>query len=95
MSKCLLKRWNGEEPPEELPVIKLKGILGSLGKKHGFGLVAEKPVTGRVARLLKIRNTVDVQISSRLRFRMNNGKTAFISGFFFHSDLYPYFSNSA
>ena len=51
--QVLLKRWNGEEPPEELPVIKLKGILGSLGKKHGFGLVAEKPVTGRVARLLK------------------------------------------
>ena len=49
----LLKRWNGEEPPEELPVIKLKGVLGSLGKKHGFGLVAEKPLTGRVARLLK------------------------------------------
>ena len=51
--QVLLKRWNGEEPPEELPVIKLKGVLGSLGKKHGFGLVAEKPVTGRVARLLK------------------------------------------
>ncbi len=49
----LLKRWNGEELPETLPVIKLKGVLGSLGKKHGFGLVAEKPVTGRVARLLK------------------------------------------
>ena len=64
--QVLLKRWNGEEPPEELPVIKLKGVLGSLGKKHGFGLVAEKPVTGRVARLLKIRNPVDVQISSRV-----------------------------
>jgi NADH:ubiquinone reductase (H+-translocating) len=51
--QVLLKRWNGEELPESLPVIKLKGILGSLGKKHGFGLVAEKPVTGRVARLLK------------------------------------------
>lgn len=49
----LLKRWAGEELPEELPSIKLKGILGSLGKKHGFGLLAEKPVTGRVARLLK------------------------------------------
>jgi NADH:ubiquinone reductase (H+-translocating) len=51
--QILLDRWSGKELPETLPTIKLKGILGSLGKKHGFGLVAEKPVTGRVARLLK------------------------------------------
>ncbi|WP_062354647.1 NAD(P)/FAD-dependent oxidoreductase [Bacillus kwashiorkori] len=49
----LLKKWNGEELPDRLPKIKMKGILGSLGKKHGFGLVAEKPITGRVPRLLK------------------------------------------
>ncbi|WP_064092860.1 NAD(P)/FAD-dependent oxidoreductase [Rossellomorea aquimaris] len=49
----LLKRWKNEELPEELPKIKLKGILGSLGKKHGFGLVNERSITGRVARLLK------------------------------------------
>ncbi|WP_449622566.1 NAD(P)/FAD-dependent oxidoreductase [Robertmurraya sp. Marseille-Q9965] len=49
----LLKRWKNEELPESLPTIKLKGVLGSLGKKHGFGLVAERPITGRVARLLK------------------------------------------
>ncbi|MFS0863677.1 NAD(P)/FAD-dependent oxidoreductase [Fredinandcohnia sp. 179-A 10B2 NHS] len=51
--QVLLKRWNGEAPPSEFPQIKLKGILGSLGKKHGFGLVAERPITGRVPRLLK------------------------------------------
>ncbi|MBT2687570.1 NAD(P)/FAD-dependent oxidoreductase [Bacillus sp. ISL-47] len=51
--QILLKRWKGEDLPESLPVIKLKGVLGSLGKKHGFGLVAERPITGRVARLLK------------------------------------------
>ncbi|MEH6987141.1 NAD(P)/FAD-dependent oxidoreductase [Cytobacillus firmus] len=51
--QILLKRWKGEELPDTLPVIKLKGVLGSLGKKHGFGLVAERPITGRVARLLK------------------------------------------
>lgn len=51
--QVLLKRWNGEAPPTEFPQIKLKGILGSLGKKHGFGLVAERPITGRVPRLLK------------------------------------------
>jgi NADH:ubiquinone reductase (H+-translocating) len=51
--QILLKRWKGEELPEELPSIKLKGVLGSLGKKHGFGILAERPITGRVARLLK------------------------------------------
>ncbi|WP_075982763.1 NAD(P)/FAD-dependent oxidoreductase [Bacillus massilinigeriensis] len=51
--QILLKRWNGEALPDSLPSIKLKGILGSLGKKHGFGLVNEKAITGRVARLLK------------------------------------------
>ncbi|MCA1031631.1 NAD(P)/FAD-dependent oxidoreductase [Bacillus timonensis] len=51
--QVLLKRWNNEEPPSEFPAIKLKGVLGSLGKKHGFGLVAERPLTGRVPRLLK------------------------------------------
>ncbi|WP_066055493.1 NAD(P)/FAD-dependent oxidoreductase [Robertmurraya korlensis] len=51
--QILLKRWANEPLPETMPVIKLKGVLGSLGKKHGFGLVAERPITGRVARLLK------------------------------------------
>ncbi|MFD2444488.1 NAD(P)/FAD-dependent oxidoreductase [Bacillus sp. CGMCC 1.16607] len=51
--QVLVKRWNGEEPPETFPPIKLKGILGSLGKKHGFGLVADRAITGRVARLIK------------------------------------------
>ncbi|TYR78698.1 NAD(P)/FAD-dependent oxidoreductase [Priestia megaterium] len=51
--QVLLARWKNEELPAELPTIKLKGILGSLGKKHGFGLVNERAITGRVARLLK------------------------------------------
>jgi NADH:ubiquinone reductase (H+-translocating) len=51
--QILIKRWNGEALPKNLTAIKLKGVLGSLGKKHGFGLVAEKPFTGRVPRLLK------------------------------------------
>lgn len=51
--EVLLKRWNGEKLPEEFPPIKLKGVLGSLGKKHGFGMVADRAITGRVARLLK------------------------------------------
>jgi NADH:ubiquinone reductase (H+-translocating) len=51
--EVLKSRWNGVEPPASFPQIKLKGILGSLGKKHGFGLMADRPITGRVARLLK------------------------------------------
>lgn len=51
--QVLLKRWANEPLPEAFPAIKLKGTLGSLGKKQGFGLVVERPITGRVARLLK------------------------------------------
>jgi NADH:ubiquinone reductase (H+-translocating) len=51
--EVLKRRWNGEEPPTSFPQIKLKGILGSLGKKHGFGMMADRAITGRVARLLK------------------------------------------
>lgn len=48
----MLKRWNGEELTP-LPPIKLKGVLGSLGPKHGFGVMGSTALTGRVARLLK------------------------------------------
>ncbi|WP_409302496.1 NAD(P)/FAD-dependent oxidoreductase [Peribacillus sp. SCS-155] len=51
--QVLWKKWANEPLPESFPPIKLKGILGSLGKKHGFGLVADRAITGRVARLLK------------------------------------------
>jgi NADH:ubiquinone reductase (H+-translocating) len=44
--------WKGE-PLSPLPQIKLKGVLGSLGKKHGFGLMGSTSITGRVPRLLK------------------------------------------
>jgi len=51
--EILLKRWKGEKLPDSMPQIKLKGVLGSLGKKHGFGVVADRAITGRVARILK------------------------------------------
>ena len=47
------KKWKGEPIPTSFPRMKFKGMLGSLGKKHGFGLVGETPIKGRVARLLK------------------------------------------
>ena len=64
--QVLLKRWNGEEPPEELPAIKLKGVLGSLGKKHGFGLSCRKTCHRTSRTFIKIRCSLDVQISQRL-----------------------------
>jgi len=45
--------WNNERLPEEMPEIKLKGFMGSLGKKQGFAYLADRTVTGRIARLLK------------------------------------------
>lgn len=48
----LKSRWNNQPLPE-LPAIKLKGILGSLGKKQGFGYMGKTSLTGRVPRLLK------------------------------------------
>lgn len=49
----LKARWSNETLPEILPKIKLKGVLGSLGKKHGFGLMGERTLIGRVPRVLK------------------------------------------
>ncbi|MCP3760823.1 NAD(P)/FAD-dependent oxidoreductase [Domibacillus sp. A3M-37] len=49
----LQKRWKNEPLPETMPEMKLKGVLGSLGKKQGFGFVADRAITGRVARFLK------------------------------------------
>ena len=51
--QILKAQWNGEALPEQLPKIKLKGVLGSLGKKHGFGLMGERTLLGRVPRVLK------------------------------------------
>lgn len=43
--------WRNETP--KLHPIRLKGTLGSLGKKSGFGLMGQRSVKGRVPRLLK------------------------------------------
>lgn len=53
VAMLLNKKWKGEPFPAEMPKIKLKGTLGSLGKKHGFGLMGEQPLTGRIPRVLK------------------------------------------
>ncbi|NOU92813.1 NAD(P)/FAD-dependent oxidoreductase [Paenibacillus sp. LMG 31456] len=44
--------WKNETP--RLGKIKLKGVLGSLGKKSGFGLMGKRTImTGKIARTLK------------------------------------------
>lgn len=43
--------WKGETP--HLKPIKLKGVLGSLGKKAGFGLMGTRTIIGKVPRVLK------------------------------------------
>ncbi|KGR78158.1 NAD(P)/FAD-dependent oxidoreductase [Ureibacillus manganicus] len=51
--KALKAKYKNEPLPEKMPEIKLKGSLGSLGKKQGFALVMDMAVTGRIARLMK------------------------------------------
>ncbi|AOM82032.1 NAD(P)/FAD-dependent oxidoreductase [Salisediminibacterium beveridgei] len=53
IATLLATKWRGEAFPEKMPKIKLKGVLGSLGKKQGFGFMGEKPMTGVVPRVLK------------------------------------------
>lgn len=45
--------WKGEPLMEKMPELKLKGFMGSLGKKQGFAYLADRTVTGRIARLMK------------------------------------------
>jgi NADH:ubiquinone reductase (H+-translocating) len=53
IAEVFKSRWKKEDLPDSFPPIKLKGVLGSLGKKEGFGLMADRAITGRVARMLK------------------------------------------
>ncbi|MDQ0338161.1 NADH dehydrogenase [Caldalkalibacillus uzonensis] len=52
IAQVLLNMLHGEPLPQ-LPKIKLKGVLGSLGKKHGFGVMGDTTLLGRVPRVLK------------------------------------------
>lgn len=51
--QILLCRWQNKKPPKSLPPIKLKGMLGSLGKRRGFGILGSRPFMGRVPRIVK------------------------------------------
>ncbi|MEJ8545916.1 NAD(P)/FAD-dependent oxidoreductase [Brevibacillus borstelensis] len=49
----LKKDIKGEEYPASLPVIKHKGLLGSLGKKEGFGVLGKVSLVGQMPRVMK------------------------------------------
>ncbi|MDQ6419851.1 FAD-dependent oxidoreductase [Paenibacillus sp. LHD-117] len=51
ITEVLQAIWHDKTP--RLGKIKLKGVLGSLGKKSGFGLMGGTPILGRVPRLVK------------------------------------------
>jgi NADH dehydrogenase len=51
VAEVIAGKWDGKTP--SLSRIKLKGVLGSLGKKAGFGLMGSTPLIGRVPRVLK------------------------------------------
>ncbi|GGD75231.1 NAD(P)/FAD-dependent oxidoreductase [Paenibacillus nasutitermitis] len=51
VAEVMQAHWSGKKP--KLSKIKLKGVLGSLGKKSGFGLMGRTPIMGRVPRVLK------------------------------------------
>jgi NADH dehydrogenase len=51
VAEVIRARWDNKEP--SLSRIKLKGVLGSLGKKSGFGLMGGTPLLGRIPRILK------------------------------------------
>ncbi|MCR2806199.1 NAD(P)/FAD-dependent oxidoreductase [Paenibacillus soyae] len=51
IAEVLQAMWENKTP--RLGKIKLKGVLGSLGKKSGFGIMGSTPILGRVPRLVK------------------------------------------
>ncbi len=52
IAEAMLSIWKGETP--RLGKIKLRGTLGSLGKKAGFGIMGKRTLmTGKIARVLK------------------------------------------
>jgi NADH dehydrogenase len=51
IAEVIIAGWKGETP--KLGQIKLKGVLGSLGKKSGFGVMGKRTLMGKVPRALK------------------------------------------
>ena len=58
--KVLRLVWNNEPLPKKCQKLSSKASWAHLGKKQGFAYLADRTVTGRIARLLKIRCVMDV-----------------------------------
>ncbi len=52
VAEVLQSIWKNEPLPT-LGKIKLKGVLGSLGKRAGFGLMGKQAIVGKIPRVLK------------------------------------------
>ncbi|NGQ96966.1 NAD(P)/FAD-dependent oxidoreductase [Brevibacillus sp. SYP-B805] len=53
IAMLLVRDTKGETYPPSLPPIKLKGVLGSLGKKEGFGVMGKVSLVGQMPRVMK------------------------------------------
>lgn len=53
IADVMKKQWKGEALPEKMPELKVQGFLGSLGDKKGFAYVMDRPLTGRIASIMK------------------------------------------
>lgn len=53
IAMILHKDFTGDPYPSSMPKIKLKGVLGSLGKKEGFGVMGKVSLVGQMPRVMK------------------------------------------
>lgn len=53
IAMLLKKDFTGDPYPTSLPKLKLKGVLGSLGKKEGFGVMGKVSLVGQMPRVMK------------------------------------------
>lgn len=53
IAMVLKREMKGEGYPTVMPDIKLKGTLGSLGKKEGFGVMGKMSLVGQMPRVMK------------------------------------------
>ncbi|CCF13603.1 pyridine nucleotide-disulphide oxidoreductase family protein [Brevibacillus laterosporus GI-9] len=53
IAMVLKSEMKGEGYPSVMPTIKLKGTLGSLGKKEGFGVMGKMSLVGQMPRVMK------------------------------------------
>ncbi|OFP02510.1 NAD(P)/FAD-dependent oxidoreductase [Staphylococcus sp. HMSC065E08] len=53
IADVMTKQWKNEALPDKMPELKIQGFFGSLGDKKGFAYVLDRPLTGRIASIMK------------------------------------------